>query len=473
MHFRPGAGPGIPSAYKAALYEAIKTIPATPPYFATCCEATQCDRVVLVPDVAAEKQYAGAWRELMLASGLRAVRSTPVHGSDGRILGCLALYFSEPRQPNPTDAKLVEMATHLAAIAIERDQTEQTRQLLLKELNHRVKNTLANVQAIAQRTVRSTNDPADFVAHFSGRIQSLARVHSLLTDSTWEGADLRELIRDQLLQGSVDEARLTAWGPAVHLEPQMATHLALMLHELGTNSSKYGALSAVKGWVAISWTVTGDTLNLQWVERGGPRVSVPTKRGFGTTLIEQSAKSEGGVAELVFEPEGIAWKIRMTIPHSGASEKERLQAELATAPAEQGELATMDPAVKFSGLRFLIIEDESLIALDLKDRLEEAGAAMALPVSTEQEALQAIADGANFDCALLDANLHGHPVNDIAAALTRRNVPFLFVTGYGAAGLPASFKHAPILSKPVSDDQLFDAVTRVTAKPDKVMRLKS
>ena len=219
-----------------------------------------------------------------------------MHGSDGRILGCLALYFSEPRQPNPTDAKLVEMATHLAAIAIERDQTEQTRQLLLKELNHRVKNTLANVQAIAQRTVRSTNDPADFVAHFSGRIQSLARVHSLLTDSTWEGADLRELIWDQLLQGSVDEARLTAWGPAVHLEPQMATHLALMLHELGTNSSKYGALSAVKGWVAISWTVTGDTLNLQWFERGGPRVlQCPPNAGLARRLSNRAPKAKVGL----------------------------------------------------------------------------------------------------------------------------------------------------------------------------------
>ena len=192
MHFRPGAGPGIPSAYKAALYEAIKTIPATPPYFATCCEATQCDRVVLVPDVAAEKQYAGAWRELMLASGLRAVRSTPVHGSDGRILGCLALYFSEPRHRTPPMQNSSKWRHTLPPL--QSNVTKQNRRNNSQELNHRVKNTLANVQAIAQRTVRSTNDPADFVAHFSGRIQSLARVHSLLTNSTWEGADLRELI---------------------------------------------------------------------------------------------------------------------------------------------------------------------------------------------------------------------------------------------------------------------------------------
>jgi two-component sensor histidine kinase len=220
VHFRPGSGPSIPAAYKSALHEAIKTVANTPAYFATCCEAVQCDKVVLVSDVAQEKNYADAWRELMLASGLRAVRSTPVHASSGRVVGCLALYFLQPRNPDPGDDQLVAMATHLASIAIEREKTETTRALLLQELNHRVKNTLASVQAIAQQTIRNTQEPTDFAARFSGRIQSLARVHSLLTDSTWHGADLRELIRDQLLQGSIDEARLTVWGPAVHLDSQ-------------------------------------------------------------------------------------------------------------------------------------------------------------------------------------------------------------------------------------------------------------
>jgi two-component sensor histidine kinase len=131
----------------------------------------------------------------------------------------------------------------------EQVKAEETPQLLLRELNHRVKNTLASVQAIAHQTLRNTKDPAEFARRFSGRVQSMAPVHALLTESSWKGADLRELIPDQLLQGSVDETRLTAWGPAVQLEPQMAVHIAVMLHELGTNSIKYGALSAAKGWV--------------------------------------------------------------------------------------------------------------------------------------------------------------------------------------------------------------------------------
>jgi PAS domain S-box-containing protein len=157
----------------------------------------------------------------------------------------------------------------------DRRQAEQARRLLVNELNHRVKNTLASVQAIVQHTLRRTRDPAEFVASFAGRIQSLSRVHSILSDTTWRGADLRELIRDQLLVGAVDETRLKASGPTVQLESQMALQLALMLHELGTNSIKYGALSQSQGQVTITWTVDNGVLGLRWLERGGPPVCAP------------------------------------------------------------------------------------------------------------------------------------------------------------------------------------------------------
>jgi two-component sensor histidine kinase len=110
----------------------------------------------------------------------------------------------------------------------------------------------------------------------------------------------------------------------------MAVHVAVMLHELGTNSVKYGALSTAKGWVTVNWSVIGDVLNLQWVERGGPTVSAPTRRGFGTALIEQSAKSEGGNAQQLFEPEGITWKISLTLPYTDVDQL-HLPSELITA----------------------------------------------------------------------------------------------------------------------------------------------
>jgi CheY-like chemotaxis protein/two-component sensor histidine kinase len=119
----------------------------------------------------------------------------------------------------------------------ERKKAEETQRLLVAELDHRVKNTLASVQAIAHQMLRLSKDPAEFVTSFSGRIQSLSRVHTMLSSATWQGVDLRDLIRDQLLAGAVDETRVTAWGPAVHLEAQLALHTALMLHELAPTRS--------------------------------------------------------------------------------------------------------------------------------------------------------------------------------------------------------------------------------------------
>jgi len=353
-------------------------------------------------------------------------------------------------------------------------EAENTRQLLVHELNHRVKNTLAGVQAIAQQTMRSTRDPDEFARRFSGRIQSLARVHSLLTEATWKGTDLRELIRDQLLHGPVDEARLTARGPAVHLQPQMAVHLAITLHELGTNSIKYGALSAPKGWVAVSWTVLGDMLNLQWVERWGPPVSAPSRRGFGTTLIEQSARSEGGDAEQLIEPDGLTWKLSMRLPHTDARQQLKAEEPKIAGPSETqppiSALAKLE--VPFADWRFLVVEDESLIALDLVDTLERLGAGEVRRASTEHESLLLL-EQHSFDCALLDANLHGQPVENIAAALTRHRIPFVFITGYGRAGLPAAFQQAPLLAKPINDDQLLEAVTALISRPRNVISLKS
>lgn len=363
-------------------------------------------------------------------------------------------------------------ASKIARDISQRKQADATRQLLVSELNHRVKNTLAVVQAIVQQTLWNTKDPADFAARFSGRIQSLARVHTLLTDSTWQGADLRALIRDQLLHGSVDETKLTAWGPTVLLMPQMTLHLALMLHELGTNSSKHGALSATGGWVTVNWSVKDETLHLKWEERGGPTVIAPIKRGFGARLIEQSAKSEGGRAEMICDAKGVTWEITLPLPVSSVATRStaRTEAELigaaSTVPA-----AASEPRPILAGRRLLVIEDEPLIALGLVSSLEVAGAEVGRPVGTEKEALAAIERG-GFDAALLDANLHGKPVDAIAAALTRKSIPFVFVTGYGRESLPESFRRAAVLSKPFSDKQLLDAIIALAPAVEKA-RLKA
>lgn len=375
---------------------------------------------------------------------------SPVHDEAGNVIG----------------------ASKIARDITEKKRAEKTRQLLLNELNHRVKNMLASVQAIVQGTLRNTSDPAQFVDSFSGRIQSLARVHSLLSTSTWYGADLRELIRDQIMRGPVDESRLTAWGPAVHLEPQMALHIALMLHELGTNSLKYGALSASTGWITVSWTVVDAILNLQWVERGGPPAKATSARGFGTTLIEQSAKTVGGKAQVVWESEGVTWQITLPLPGPEAKVAASRGSDWldTTVQPKAGVLSPAAPR-KLSGRRLLVIEDEPLVALDLIACIEDADGIVIGPAGGEKDALQLI-ETETIHAALLDANLHGKPVDRIAVALTGRNIPFVFVSGHNRDGLPIAFAKAPLVGKPFTHAQIVDTVGNLLQRDGNVTRLK-
>ncbi len=176
----------------------------------------------------------------------------------------------------------------------ERTWAQDTQQLLLGELNHRIKNTLATVQSIAQMTMKHTKDPVQFAQTFTERVRSPSRVHAILTDASWEGADLRAVIQDQLLAGVGQERQITITGPDVRLPAQLALHIALIVHELGTNAVKYEALSKPGGSVIIGCTVAGATLQLRWRERGGPRAVAPSRRRFGSTLIESTATGDGG-----------------------------------------------------------------------------------------------------------------------------------------------------------------------------------
>jgi signal transduction histidine kinase/CheY-like chemotaxis protein len=215
-------------------------------------------------------------------------RAIPMFGSQGQILE----WFGAARDIS------------------ERKKHEETQMLLVSELSHRVKNTLAVVQAIAQQTLRNARDPAEFAASFGGRIQSMSRMHGLLSETGWQGAELREIIDGHLIV--TDPSRIMKSGPPVQLDPQVALHVALMLHELGTNSVKYGALSKPGGIVKLDWSVNVGKLELHWAESGGPPVKAPLKRGFGTILIEQTVRGEGGHSEMQIEAEGLRWDI--TIP---------------------------------------------------------------------------------------------------------------------------------------------------------------
>lgn len=340
----------------------------------------------------------------------------------------------------------------------ERRRHDETQRLLIGELSHRVKNMLAVVQAIAQQTLRRAKDPAEFAASFGGRIQSLSNMHGLLSQSGWQHADLLDILRDQL--AAHEGSRVVVAGPHVQLEPQVALHVALMLHELGTNSVKYGALSRPEGTVNVVWSVNDGKLRLEWRERSGPPVKSPLKRGFGTTLIEQTAKSEGGSSHVFVEAEGLRWEITLplnTEKSIGTAERGGSTPSSIPGPRTLRHAATPEP---LKGKRFLIVEDEPLIALDIVAGLEGVGVNVEGPIGSVKDALRAIEEG-SFDGVLLDANLRGEPVDEVAAALIRHNIPFAFVTGYGRQALPESFARATVLTKPFTQEQLLRTVSQL------------
>ncbi|TGN55386.1 response regulator, partial [Paracoccus liaowanqingii] len=193
----------------------------------------------------------------------------------------------------------------------ERKQAEEIRSLLIGELNHRIKNTLANVQAIARQSLRQSASLTDFEASFGGRLQALARAHSILSDATWASAPLDQLIDDQISSGTLDGDRLLRDGPPVELSPDTMLRLALTLHELGTNAAKYGALSVPQGRISLSWRLESGHLVLVWRETGGPAVTPPEGSGFGTTLIGAAGGGDSGAVEVDWRPEGVVWTIRL------------------------------------------------------------------------------------------------------------------------------------------------------------------
>jgi PAS domain S-box-containing protein len=205
---------------------------------------------------------------------------------------------------------------HLGYIKILRDQTdarhaEEHRQLMIGELNHRVKNSLAVVQGIVSHTLRAASSPEAARRSVMERLTILSRAQDTLTRTSWDGAPVREIVELATAPLSPGEGRLHLAGPDFDLGSRAVLALTMALHELGTNALKYGALSNDIGSVTVSWRVDDDHFSLTWTEQGGPLVVAPKRRGFGSRLIESGlARGLGGKASLDFRPQGVCWTIQ-------------------------------------------------------------------------------------------------------------------------------------------------------------------
>jgi PAS domain S-box-containing protein len=319
----------------------------------------------------------------------------------------------------------------------ERKLAEERQVLLAREVDHRARNALAVVQSIVRLTRASGIE--DYVVAVEGRIRALSRAHMLLSRSRWEGAHLRKLVEEELAPYRTGEAEsVLATGPEVVLQPATAQALALALHELATNAAKYGALSAATGNVRLAWQLEPDTLVLQWTETGGPPVESPCSEGYGTRVIAASIERQlGGRVSFDWRPEGL--HCVLSLP--------RVAEKSPALPVAAGEKDPVAVAQVVAG-RVLLVEDEALVAMMMRDILLELGLSVAGPFCTPAEAVAAARDD-GVDAAILDVNLGGELIYPVADALAARGVPFVFVTGYGAESIDGRFAHVPILQKPI------------------------
>ena len=199
----------------------------------------------------------------------------------------------------------------------ERMRAEEQQNLLVNELNHRVKNTLALVQSLASMTKRHTGSPEEFYVAFSARLRALSTTHNLLTEGLWGSVPLHDMLASELQPYAGDTpGKLALHGEPIRLKPQHAISLGMVFHELAANAAKYGALSTPSGRIAVDWKVAanGDDcrLTLQWCEHDGPPVVAPTQTGFGSRLINQTARGSGGTVEFDFAPDGL--RCTITLP---------------------------------------------------------------------------------------------------------------------------------------------------------------
>ncbi|WP_447909583.1 HWE histidine kinase domain-containing protein [Brevundimonas bullata] len=357
---------------------------------------------------------------------------------------------SEIRVAETLRATLIEVVLRLADEAsAERQQSSARQELLIAELNHRVRNILGLIRGLIRQSEPTSASIADFVKVVDGRIHALARAHNQITDDHWGPAPLQALI-DAEAAAFVDErGRINLEGEPVLLNPNAYSTMALVLHELVTNSNKYGSLSTQDGRVVIGWSRNAARdLIMEWREIGGPPVTPPTRQGFGTTIISRSVPYDlGGSADVAYEPGGVHAVFRIPARHLSEPRPTDGGKTIKYPRPAIGHPQILPDAVLASH-DILLVEDSLIIALDAEDIANRLGAASVTTAATVEGALEFI-DAARPTVAMLDINLgdrHSYPIADRLAEV---GVPFIFATGYGEqANPPIEHRGRPIVQKP-------------------------
>jgi PAS domain S-box-containing protein len=354
--------------------------------------------------------------------------------------------------------------THILALIT--DITEQKRQedrirLLMREVNHRSKNMLSVVRAVARQTLAAT--PQDFLDRFGMRIEALAAGQDLLIKNAWKGVALDELVRSQLAPfEDLIGTRIHIQGSYLFVSASAAQTIGMALHELATNAGKYGALSGADGYVEVTWRVareeSGDeTFIVSWREQCAQPIAAPAKQGFGSSVIGSMAEmSLGARVELSFPCTGMTWQL--TCPaHEVLDGGNRLVRDNESErPGGTGVFTERGP-------RILVVEDEALVAIEIANVLSKASFEIIGPARNVAMALSLL-KRLGCDAAVLDVNL-GHETSEaVAAELGADGIPFVTLSGYSREEHPLVFAHAPALTKPLRPEFLITELRRCIEK---------
>ncbi|GAB5406801.1 MAG: HWE histidine kinase domain-containing protein [Aureliella sp.] len=329
---------------------------------------------------------------------------------------------------------------------------QQYQDLLIGELNHRVKNTLALVRAIAKQTQTGVQSLQQYTLSFEHRIAALATAHDLIGGSGLQWAPLRNLLTAELKPYSGRE--LVAFdGPPVSLKSDVAPVFSLLIHELTSNAVKHGALSSETGQLHIRWTARDGGLQFTWTETVAGKLAPPTRTGFGLTLIRRAIPHEcGGETELQFRPDGV--EVQVWLP------SDCVRFENADAALDVAQAVAL-PNKPLAAARALVVEDNIPIAMEVEAALADQGCRIVDTAGTLDDALQLVRNN-TYTFALLDINLRRVSSYPVAEILLEDKVPFLFLSGYGRTEqVPESLKDVPVLAKPFDNDDLMAAIHKI------------
>jgi light-regulated signal transduction histidine kinase (bacteriophytochrome) len=356
---------------------------------------------------------------------------------------------SEQRVAETLRATLIEVVLRLADDATTERQAAGARQeLLIAELNHRVRNILGVIRGLIRQSVSDDDQVQDFVKLVDGRIHALARAHNQITQDHWGPADFQALIDAETSAFLVDEERVISSGTPVLLNPQAFSTMALVLHELVTNSTKYGSLSQPGGIARIEWErKPGGELEIHWRESGGPPVRKPQRQGFGTTIIERSVPYDlGGAAKIAYLETGVEAYFCIPSRHVSDPVDKGVPAIVIQRPSP-GHPQEAPPNV-LAGQSVLLVEDSLIIAIDAEDILRKLGAEDVTTAASVEASFDLI-EAAPPTIGILDINLGYGDSFPIADRLLELNIPFVFATGYGEqAQIPTQHHGRAVIQKP-------------------------